>query len=220
MPPVINHAEILKRAKTALNSGRTTAAIRSVLKTRAERVAPRIASMMVQELRSHPVTRELNSPVTTPSFFMAHYGNLASFYGITTSEIDSHLAEFSSLFQLYNITIPKQGNTFSVNITFPSIEQYYSVAQTQYGRSWLRLMENVGTFEKTLEHFLWSPIERRSKTGSRTGRAIQIHPTIVKRPYGSPVIMNIPYISDIYNTVLGARGKGVRVLSEAIRKAL
>ena len=224
----VNIASAVKRAKTALTTGNTPKKIKAELAARAEKAAPRISKDLVTSFNQHPVTKELTAyNLTKKSELMGGYGNLASFYGLEIERIARHFMLFKGLFMGHKTTVTQSGTVFTVRLVFPPVADFYAVAEAPkgYGGSWLEKLEKLGSFAQTLETFLWTGMADGGKrnrirriNGSRTGYAAQV-PEMAYRTKFNPFIPEIPYITDIYQQVLGG-GVGKKRLRDTIKTPL
>lgn len=219
----INFLVINKKIKTALESGATTNRLQAIVRERANLAADSVVTVMNSEFDRHLVTKELSdgAGATTRQNLPSgpsggKYGNLAAYFGLPSDKIGEDLANLRGLLSVRRVEVVRNGLSFIIRLKFLNIENYYRATpppDDSYSVSWLYAMEQAVV--KNFGHFLFRLRGFKSDV-SRSGTGVQVENTL-RQASGFP---KIPYISDIYQKVLGAAGKGRQIFAAAIRKRL
>lgn len=219
----INEVSILREVQKALDSTATDAKIRVALKSKADDAALIISKELQAEFETDEVTKELrgssvfdsNVPGWPTGPLGGKYGNLLSYFGLSSGKIAEDLEIIKALLTRFTSKITKKGKgQYEVSVTFPKVKDFYDVTpppSDAYPVSWLQAMETaaVQNFSKFLSR------NRGFKVDSRSGTGIEIKNEGLRK--GVQSVPKIPYITRIYQSILEDVGRAKSILGKTIR---
>jgi hypothetical protein len=217
----INSTSIIRKATDAIRNGAKEKEIRSFLNDKALSAATEISKNLQSEFDTHKVTSELRGGATGISYVEGmpkaplggKYGNIAAFFGLTDNKIASDLSIVRAILSRFTVKVTrKAAATYEISVSFPKEKEFYDVTpppSDSYSVSWLKALE-LGLLQN-FSHFLF---RLRGLNSSRTGVAIQVE----NKLRGDQQMPAVPYISSIYEKVLGAGEKSKQLLGNYIQK--
>jgi hypothetical protein len=224
MKVIINNASILSKLNESLKTQEFSIVVASKLKESAREGSDVLSQQLKSRFESHDVTKELKSGADAdgdvPGFpngpSGGTYGNLASFFGLTSSKISTDLGVLKSLFSDKNISVFRRNPTsYIIRISYPELEEFYRRSPPPspdgYSFSWLEALENglLQNFSK----FLYT--ESRSLNNSRTRTGIQTENVLRGNAQTVP---SISYIKEIFSSIFSDSNKIKILFSRFIKR--
>lgn len=192
----INEVSISKKFVNAAKKDKYVNFMRSAANTRFQFAR----QLMLEELDSHPVTKELQQSPSEPGSAQVSKGNLVSFLGLSdgaseVANVREYLRKNTELGSEVKITEERKNINYSFKVEVPSKTQVFEAfpAPDSYSsKSWLEIIEKgIGS---AAQYIFWSlgfnTVKSRSGTGLQSKGEVKNVASLKTRPYISEILDN------------------------------